>query len=205
VVKRVSTPLIWAALLGFVVGTLWLVAVRFVTYKSDAVHYHANFALYINGQRDEFKSFTFYEEVAACNADEADNPKTRVHMHDQKPGLVHVHAPAVTWGQFFENLSYTLGDSLVKTDKGVFINGQDGNKLTFILNGHTVDAVANSVIKSEDRLLINYGQDDAAVLQQRYITVPNDAHKANTQADPASCSGSKPSSFSERLQQAVGL
>jgi hypothetical protein len=203
--KRIARPLVLAALLGFVAGVLWLGAIRFVTYRSDAVHYHANFALYVNGKRDPFKSFTFYEEVNACASDELDNPKTRVHMHNQNGGLVHVHAHATTWGQFFDNLGYTLGDTVLKTDDGVYVTNVDGNKLTFTLNGKPVDTVANRLIQSEDKLLINYGQDSDATLRQRSDQIPRDAAKANTENDPSTCSGSHKLTLRERLWHAVGI
>lgn len=202
--KRIATPLLLATLLGFVIGTFWLMVVRYVTYRPDEMHYHANFALYINGKRDEFKSLTFYEEVAACSSDQADNPKSRVHMHDGKAGLVHVHAHAVTWGHLFENLRYGLTNRAITTDEGVYVDGQ-GGKFSFVLNGQPVDTVANRVIKSEDRLLINYGNDDDKVLQQRYNGVSDSAKQANTQEDPAACGGSQSLTVKDRLWRAVGI
>jgi hypothetical protein len=202
---KVDKRLTLALLAGFLLGTFWLVAVRFATYKSDNVHYHANFALYINGQREEFKSFTFYEEVASCGSDEKNNPKTRVHMHDNVNHVVHVHENGVAWGHFFANLDYTLGDNLVKTDGGTYQDGQDGNELTFILNGQEVGGIANRHISSEDTLLINYGKDSSDTMRQRYDGITKDASKFNTQNDPSSCSGSKELTFTERLKEAIGI
>lgn len=201
--KRINTRVTLAVLIGFVLGATWLVALRYVTYQSDNVHYHANFALYINGQRDEFKSFTFYEEVQACTSDNVDNPKNRVHMHNQDSDLIHVHAHGVTWAQFFDNLGYTLGDTLVKTDKGVYVDGQDGNKLTFWLNGKPVEIIASTLIKSEDRLLINYGKDDQVTLQKRYDSVAQTAREANTKNDPATCSGDEKLTPLQRLKKSL--
>jgi hypothetical protein len=201
--KRINKYVALAAIVGFLLGAIWLVALRYITYQSDNVHYHANFALYINGQRDEFKSFTFYEEVQACTSDNVDNPKTRVHLHNQDPALIHIHAHGVTWGQFFDNLGYTLGDTLVKTDKGVYVDGQDGNELTFWLNGKPADAIANTLINSEDRLLINYGKDDQATLQKRYDDIPKTAGEANTKNDPATCSGDEKLTPSQRLKKSL--
>jgi hypothetical protein len=198
--KKYGIVFFIGVLVAFVVTT----AVRFALVKDTAVHYHANFALYINGQEDPFKSFTFYEEVAACDSHEVDNPKVRVHMHDENAHLIHVHAHGVTWSAFFANLNYTLGDNLVKTDNGVYIAGDDGNQLTFYLNGQKVDHIADMVIKSEDVLLINYGKDSDATLKQRYDAIPRDARKANVTKDPAACSGGHELTFWSKLQQALG-
>jgi len=199
--------------LAFLLGIMTFVAFRFITYKSTDVHYHANFGLYINGQRDEFKSFTFYEEVQSCTVHDPTNPRTRVHMHDQNNGLIHVHAEGATWGYFFANLGYTLGDKLIETDsvfdnaknKGytIYADGKDGNKLSFILNGKKTSNIANVVIASEDRLLINYGNTSQEKLDQLFATVPTDAHKANTERDPASCGGGHQITFLERLKRSI--
>lgn len=204
--KRLTTlkkySLVFAA--GLLVAFIATTAVRYALIQHKEVHYHANFSLYINGQEDQFKSFTFYEEVAACDVHAIDDVKGRAHMHDQNGHMVHVHAHAVTWGAFFANLGYTLGDNLIKTDNGVYVSGDDGNKLTFLLNGQPVDTISNQLIKSEDVLLINYGKDSDATLKQRYDAIPRDAHKANVTKDPAACSGDEGMKFSQRLKQALG-
>lgn len=194
-----------AVTIGFLVGALWLVAIRFLTYKNDAVHYHANFALYINGQRDPFDSFTFYEEVQSCGSDEVNNPRTRTHLHDNINSVAHVHDAASTWGHLFANLSYTLGDDVLKTDDGVFVDGEEDNKLQFILNGKEVDGVANRTIRSEDALLINYGRDDQKTLDERYNQITKDANEYNKRNDPSSCTGTKPTSFGKRLKESIGF
>lgn len=201
--KKINLPLFGLAM--FVLGAFMLIAFRFTMIKDNSVHHHANFALYINGQKDEFKSFTFYEEVAACNAHDPDDVKSRVHMHNKTAGLLHVHARAVTWGQFFANLGYTLGNKVVETDAGVYGDGQDGNTLSYLLNGQEVTSIENRVIKSEDVLLINYGKDDEKTLQDRNAAIPRTAKEANTTPDPAACSGSKKLTFTDRLKQSLGL
>lgn len=199
--KRIAV----AVAVGFVLGMLWLVAARFISYTSANTHFHANFALYINGQRDEFKNFTFYEEVQSCGSDEKNDPKHRVHMHDNINHVVHVHEAGVMWGHFFANLGYTLGDKLVQTDQGLYINGQDGAKLTFVLNGKEVNNIANKPIKSEDVLLVSYGKDDQTTIQKRYDGITKDAAEFNKRNDPSSCTGTKPLTFGQRLKKAVSL
>lgn len=203
--RSISKGTALAVAAGFVIGVFWLVAIRFATYQSDTTHYHANFALYIDGQRDEFKSFTFYEEVQSCGSDEKNNPKTRVHMHDQVNYVTHVHEPGVTWGHFFANLGYTLGDNLIKNDKGVYVDGQSGKELTFILNGERTTTIANRHIGSEDTLLISYGDEADDTLQMRYDGITKDAAEYNRRNDPSSCSGSEELTFTERLKQAIGI
>lgn len=188
-------------LVGLLIGALSIVLMRVILVQNHATHYHANFALYIDGERDEFDNFTFYEEVAGCSSDGHSNPKHRAHMHDNVNDAIHVHADGVTWGHFFANLGYNLGNNLIKTDDGVFVDGQNGKQLTFILNGEKTGSVANKLIESEDVLLIDYG--DGSGAEQRYDAISRTAGELNTKPDPASCSGDENLSIGDRLKRAI--
>ena len=190
--------------IALLLGGVVVIAIRFATIKNTTVHYHANFALYVNDVHDEFSGPGYYEEVQACSTTEKDNPRARVHMHNNENHIVHVHDNAVTWGDFFANLGYTLGDKALVTNQGVFVDNADGNKLTFILNGKTTDAIADRVIGNEDVLLIDYGKDDNATIQKDYDAIPRDAHKENLEKDPASCGGASAHwSTTDRLKHAA--
>lgn len=195
-------------LLAFMLGFIWAISLRFVLVDNDAVHYHADFAIYIDGERDMLDNFTFYEEIAACSAAYSSNPASRVHLHDSVPTLAHVHDNASTWSHLLDNLNYTLSNDLIVTDKGVFTEDEDGKELRFILNGKITRGVANKAIASEDVLLIDYSNDTEDVLQDRYSEVVGLAMsaEANTKPDPATCSGSTTTeTFSERLKRTLGI
>lgn len=184
--------------IGILLGILLLAGVRFALYKDHSVHYHANFALYVNGHRDTFSGPGFYEEVASCNLDPESEPGHRVHMHDQINDVVHVHASGVTWGNFFENLGYSVSSKHILTTTNV-LTENDVNKVTFILNGKEVNDISNTVIQSEDRLLVNYGNQDQNQINTEFNSVANTAKEVNKKPDPASCSGNS-SSMSKRLK-----
>lgn len=201
------SPKSWATwlALGVVLALLGVYVFRVVTYSKHSVHYHANFALYVNGQQDKFDNFTFYEEVAACADEEHDNPKSRTHMHGDVNHIVHVHDNAVTWAHFFANLRYTLGDSLIKTDQGLFVDDQNGKQLTFWLNGKKVDNIANRTIGNEDVLLVNYGDDSVDEIVKRYDAIPRDAGAQNQKRDPAACAGDEQVTLLQRIKYGLGL
>jgi len=206
VVRKRSFWLPWYWLIvGIVVGMVGFMVFRMARAKSPFVHYHANFAVYINGQHQTFQGPGYYEEVTACNLHNANDVKSRVHMHDNINHVIHVHANGVTWSDFFNNIGYTLGDNVLSDGSSVYTDGQNGAHLTFILNGQPVTSIADTVIKSEDALLINYGTDSDQVILQRYQAIPKDAHYFNTHADPAACSGSDKFDWKARLKDAVGI
>ncbi len=189
---------------GLLLGAIIATGARFAIYKPDTVHYHANFALYVNGARDEFKGPAFYEEVESCHAHNTDDPLDRTHMHNRINDVIHVHAHGVTWSQFFSNLGYTLGDTVLVTGRGTYVNGADGNKLSFILNGEPVDSIANKLVGDDDALLINYGKDSSSMVEGRYKAIPHTAHQYDEGQDPSSCAGSEQLTFWKRLKISVG-
>lgn len=193
-------------ILGFVLGVASFIVYRMARVQSQSIHYHANFALYIDGQRDDFKSFTFYEEVQACVSDGAQNPKARVHMHNQDPDTLHIHSGGVTWGHFFANIGYGLSNKSVETDAGVFAEQKNNSKqLRFILNGEEVDTAANRLIESEDRLLIDFSDTKDEVLRKRFDEVARDAGEFNGKHDPGGCSGNQKLTLLERFKSSTGL
>jgi hypothetical protein len=188
-----------SALIGLLVGILILLIIRFFTYNPPRVHYHANFAVFINGQQEQFKDNFYYEEEgAACTAEGNMTPHDRAHMHDHEVGLIHVHDSAVTWGQFFQNIGWDVNPFFVKTPTQVML-ADDTHKVTFLVNGQTVPNVENQVIGDRDKLLVDYGDETTSDLQKESKQIPSTAAKEDTTQDPASCSGSTPITTHDRL------
>ena len=203
--RRISRKHAIALALAFLLGVFCVFAIRFATVQKKEVHYHANFAVFVDGERLPFDSFMFYEEVQSCGGDQLDNPKIRAHMHDQKNYLVHVHDNSVTWGHFFANLGMTAGDTLFKTDKQTYVEGVNKVNIRYKLNGQEVQTIANRTIKSEDTLLVSIGNPTDEDLQNQYTQITRDATEYNQKNDPSSCSGGKPYTFVERLKEAIGI
>ncbi len=189
---------------GILIGALAVLAIRFFIYNPPHTHYHANFAVYINGKREEFKDPSYYQEVAACStSNNITLPQARAHMHDADNSVIHVHDHAVTWGQFFNNLGWNIGDNFIQTQSGtmhqnngnsilhIYINNQDYTGLT---------SIANTVIKDKDRLLVSYGNIDNATLQKESKAVSYSAAKYDAGKDPASCSSNEAITAKDRLK-----
>lgn len=194
----------WFALIGGVVlGALVILGIRFAAYKPEQVHYHANFAVYINGQREQFKEPQYYQEVAICNsATGITLPQQRAHMHDNINDAIHIHDHAVTWGQFFENLGWYIGPDFIQKDNGNRYVAEGDSKLHVIIDDQDytdLQAITNVVIKDRDRLLVSFGDIDQKTLAQEYKAVPNTAKKYDESQDPASCAGSEKVTFKDRL------
>lgn len=175
--------------IGIVIGVLLVFAIRFATYKpEERTHYHANFAVFIEGQQEKFESPFYYEEVTACDLNADAKPEHRTHMHDSKVGLVHVHADAVTWGNFFQNIGWNVGEGYIDTGKKLYVNDAF-KKISFNLNNEKVDEISTRVIGDTDKLSISYGDENNDEINQQLKSVPDTAKQANETQDPASCSG----------------
>ena len=183
------------------IGIVSLLAVRFIMYNPPSVHYHANFAVFINGQREQFSNGKYYEEVAAvgCSLSPVDSPVERAHMHGKVNDAVHVHDSLVTWGNFFENIGWGVADTYLQTDKSL-LQTDATNKLTFIVNGKTVDTIEGLIIGDEDRLLVSYGNESMTDIKKQFESVASNAHEVNIANDPAGCSaGSKDITVQDRF------
>ncbi|MCY4089124.1 MAG: hypothetical protein OXF49_03315 [Candidatus Saccharibacteria bacterium] len=196
----------WISLIVILIF-IYFVSFRFMIIKVDqAVHYHADFGVYINGQAQAFDHFSYYEELSACNKAHFNQPSSRVHLHQPNNHIIHVHDQAVTYGHFFTNLGWYLSNRILQTESDIYQDNQQG-QLRFILNGQLVTHITNRVIDSEDVLLVDFSNDDQSVLQQRYQDLPRGASQANQTQDPANCSGegSQNQSIWHRLWQALGF
>lgn len=176
----------------FVLGAAIVLGIRFFSYKPDDVHYHANFAVYLNGQRELFKSPIYYTEEAACTLSGTVTPSGRVHMHDNVNDVIHVEDHAVTWGQFFQNLGWNMGATYLVDRTGVMYQEDGNSKLHLILNGQDYTdfgGLENTVIKDQDKLLVSFGNESGDTIQKEYKAIPSTAKHYDTTPDPASCSG----------------
>lgn len=177
---------------GVILGALIILAIRFATYQPPTTHYHANFAVYLNGVREQFKGPQYYQEVAACSVNGPIQPAQRAHMHDNINSVIHVHDDGVTWDQFFENIGWYLGPNFIQTDSGTMYLENGNNKLNIMLNGQNLTdltSISNVVIRDRDRLLISFGAIDNQTLQTEYASVPTTAKHYDETSDPASCAG----------------
>ncbi len=187
-----------------IVGAAVVLGIRYFTYKPETTHYHANFALYINGQREQFKGPQYYEETEMCAVDTGMTTNERAHMHDGVNNVVHVEDHAVTWGQFFANLGWYMGPDFIDGPgvSGMMYQATGDSQLHLILNGKDytgLSGLQDTVIHDQDKLLVSYGNLSQATLQQEYNAIPSTAHHYDVTQDPSSCSGHDGMTMHDRL------
>jgi hypothetical protein len=196
----VSKRMLLTGIAGAVVGALIILGIRFFAYNPEQIHYHANFAVYIDGQREQFKGPQYYEEIAgSCAVGKDIKPAQRAHLHDNVNDVIHVHDHAVTWGDLFINLHWAIGPDFISTPDHVYL-ADDAHRITYLINGHAYDDISSVVIKDQDRMLIDYGDGNGATAQQEFLHVAKTAHQYDIGKDPAACLGNAAPTWKDRLK-----
>jgi hypothetical protein len=187
---------------GALLGVLGFGLYRFLSVDFEHTHYHANFAVYINGEKEQFEGFAYYEELTGCSLDTGPYPRGRAHMHEPENGLVHLHDEAVTWGNFFENLGFSVGRNHVSTPTDTYVKS-DNLDITYVLNGEVVSVsnIASKEIVDTDRLLVAVGADKSESLEFFESVVPANAAEFNESSDPGTCSSGENHGFTDRLRE----
>ncbi len=134
----------------------------------QSVHWHADFALYIRGERYDFKQERFI-------SDTEDELSENVHIHEPFHAIVHVHREGTTWREFFDSLGFELTDQCLTTPEGEQLCNSDAERLSFVLNGVRLDGLAFQDITNIDRALISFGSESDEDLMQQYAEVETEA------------------------------
>lgn len=192
--------------IGIIIGVVALALLRLAFMPSElATHYHSNFAVFINGERLDLSADKYMEDVEGCKPDYvAMQPEERVHMHNNEDVVAHVHDEGVTWGHFFSNIGFSLSDNALATDEGVEYRNRGNRTLKFIVNGEQVDSISNSLLGSEDQVLISYGTESLEkIIAEQVPQLADNAAWHNEHPDPGSCSGEIDAGFWAKVRRAV--
>lgn len=202
--NRLSGPRLATLALGAALGVLGWGLARFALAPwPEPTHYHANWAVMVNGEELDFSADSYMQPVAACAAADMVLPAARVHLHNNDDQVVHVHHAGVTWGHFLTNLGMAVGDDYLIVDSNRRFFAGDDRTLEFVVNGFVVSDIAMRLIDPGDRLLISYGPEGVEeVAGEQFSRVASNAEVFDERDDPAGCSGVADVGAMERLRRA---
>ncbi|MFM2357511.1 MAG: hypothetical protein RJA61_248 [Candidatus Parcubacteria bacterium] len=124
----------------------------------EKVHEHADFAVYLNGERFDFKPAKY--QSSDTNPLDPD-----AHLHDGNGDVTHKHRKGITLGYFFDTIGMKLDSQCFVTDNGKqYCNTRD-KKLKMYVNGKENTMFGNYEFTDLDRILITYG-DETGVTDQ---------------------------------------
>lgn len=141
------------------------------------IHEHADFALYIRGERFDFGKPEFI-------ATEDDEKGPNAHIHDPRHTVIHIHRESTTWDEFFLSVGFELkdptmfgeaGQESLKLPSGEVLQSNGTETLKFIVNGVRVDGLAGLNINGLTRTLISFGDETDEELWAQWLTVSDEA------------------------------
>lgn len=122
------------------------------------VHEHADFAVYLNGEKFDFKKAKYQSSVT--------NPlDPDAHLHDGNGEITHKHRKGITLGYFFETLGMKFDTQCFVTDDGKKYCSEGSKTLKMFVNGKENTQFGNYEFTDLDRILITYG-DQTGVADQ---------------------------------------
>jgi len=134
----------------------------------QTVHWHADFAVVINGETVDFGVPEYVSTVD-------DEKSIYAHIHDPRHSVIHVHYEQTTWAEFFESLGIQLGDGvLVMADGTQYVNN-DTQKWHYVKNGVLVDTLRFTDIGNLDRALFIYGDETPEEALAAWLDVSDEA------------------------------
>lgn len=116
----------------------------------EKVHEHADFAVYLNGERFDFKPAKY--QSSDTNPLDPD-----AHLHDGNGDVTHKHRKGITLGYFFDTLGMKFDNQCFATDDGKQYCNTADKKLTMYVNGKENTQFGNYEFTDLDRILITYG------------------------------------------------
>lgn len=141
-------------------------------------HLHSNFALLIRGQRFDFSQSEFLSE-------EDSDRSPLAHLHKPRFGVVHIHRTGTTWDEFLRSIGFALKDptmagttpetTCLKIPNGEELCNSADATFKFYVNGVQVEGLSFVSIGDLDRVLISYGSENGAAIQEQVSLVGNDA------------------------------
>ena len=145
-------------------------AAYFVSLPKKDFHEHANFAVYLNGER-----YNFSQEKYMTTEENEVGLRALVHMHDMDSGIVHIHKEGVTLGTFFESIGIKLDSTCFVFDDGTAYCNSPDKKLKIYVNGVQSYSYDKLGLHDLDKILVTFGNDSPQAIERQIDSVPINA------------------------------
>lgn len=132
------------------------------------LHYHADFALYVNGERYDFAREKYLST-------ENESLSNFAHLHDLDGNVIHKHAEGVTLGFFLETLGMKLDDTCLVLDEGTSYCNEGNKELKMYVDGKHNDKFDRYDLQDEDRILLSYGDEVEQEINEQIQSVTDEA------------------------------
>lgn len=138
-----------------------------VTHEDD-VHVHSDFLVFLDGQEYDL---SFPEYMSSAEAIR----HAHLHLHDGSDEVMHRHGEAVTLGDFFGSLNFTLTDNCLTTDANIEYCSNGEKELLVFVNGEAIADPVTYINQEEDQIVIYYGELDPALYEPLFRQVTDES------------------------------
>ncbi len=123
----------------------FFVAKKTLAVPQEPVHYHANFAVFVEGKQVDFTKPSLMH-IAPCTDDVhvSTDPKENVHLHDQIGNVVHLHMDGISWNTFFSTVGFDLLPATNEKSLSVYSKGKKVS-----------EGVLHDTIQKQDEILVH--------------------------------------------------
>ncbi len=192
-----APKLIVALVIAFLIGIAsFIITTRIILalQPEPAFHEHANFALFLDGERFDFNRSEFmsikpcivqtdqpssFFKTAYAHGEEivGDQLEDWLHLHNNNGDTIHVHKEGMVYHHFFQSLGMKLENRLFTDHEGNTYRDNDEMQFRYFLNNEEVDDLPDREIRDLDRALITYGPRDRSQesINAELVQVRNDA------------------------------
>lgn len=129
----------------------------------EKVHEHADFAVYLNGEKFDFTD-------AKYQSSETNKLDPDAHLHDGNGDITHKHRKGITLGYFFDTIGMKFDNQCFVTDDGKQYCNTTDKKLKMFVNGKENTVFGDYEFTDLDRILITYGDEAGLAGQIASIT-----------------------------------
>ena len=133
-----------------------------------STHIHADIKVYIGSQSIDFSQKKYQLATSF------------IHFEEGIGNVVHVHATGMTMGHLFKSLKSGLSNNCVVLEGQSYCNDNE-KKLKFYVNGKPNNEFSNHVIHDLDKVLVSYGNENDADIQNQLSSITNLAAKYSSQ------------------------
>ncbi len=125
------------------------------------VNVKASFAIFTHGTFRVFTAAMYH------------NLSKDVYIEAATPNIIKVKKEGITWNDFFSTLPFKLTNDCLTTGTKEIFCSNNVYALKFYLNGERKSQILDQVIQEGDTLLITYGNESEAAIENQIQRVPS--------------------------------
>ena len=163
------------------------------TENGTEYHVHADFAVFIRGQKLNFSAKEFMHEELCGKPGEPEpmdlnTPEGRaeaMHLHDLNGNVLHVHNANATLPLFFQNMGFELTQDCIKTREAQYCNSQSETLKVYVNAGQIQDFL-NYNPEDLDKILVTFGSESQGLINAQYESITSQACIYSEKCSPPS-------------------